>query len=278
MILLLLTIVSTAALMIVFKWMKSSGANARQGIMINYAVASLSAYIYFRPDAEFVCSSWFIATACLGVFFYFIFRSIAITTQLNGLTVASITTKMSVLIPVGLGFIVLHEQATPLKLAGISIGLLAVLLSAEKTEGATNWKWIAIAFIGSGLVDASLKLFQHWFASDFEFGGFSVTVFAFAFLTSLLHHLTLPDKSITRITFSSGVILGIVNILSLIFMLNALRMPNWESSTVFPVINFGIVAFSALIAKLVFNEAFSTRKWLSIALACSSIVVLYFSI
>ena len=58
----------------------------------------------------------------------------AITTQRSGLSVVSVATKMSVVIPVLFGLIYYKESLGFFKLLGISLALIAVYLSSIKSK------------------------------------------------------------------------------------------------------------------------------------------------
>ena len=51
---------------------------------------------------------------------------------------------------------------------------------------------------------------------------------------------------------------------------------NWDSSTLFPINNIGVVCLSALIGFLLFKETFSVRKLVGFLLAVASIVIIGF--
>ncbi len=52
----------------------------------------------------------------------------------------------------------------------------------------------------------------------------------------------------------SGVALGLANLGTVYFLLKALSQPEWESSIVYPLNNFGIVLLSTVTAIVVFRE------------------------
>ncbi|MFK7856246.1 MAG: hypothetical protein AB8B79_19175, partial [Granulosicoccus sp.] len=123
---------------------------------------------------------WFWPAAFEGVGFYIVFRMMALTTQLNGITVASIATKMSVVIPTLIGIIALGESVNVLKIGGLLFGVLSVFLAAGARIQVAKWILPLLVFVCTGLIDASFKLFQIWGLTDAQFPGFIVTIFGFA--------------------------------------------------------------------------------------------------
>lgn len=277
MIYLILSILSSIGIFIAFRMFSRMGANTRHAIMINYLVAAITGLIVFRPNELWFDSKWFVPSCFLGIFFYVIFRIMAKVTQENGMSVSSIATKMSVVIPVVIGLTVLQESINALKIIGIVFGLGSVLMSAGSNVKNGTWLWPLVLFIGSGLIDSALNLFQTWSVTENEFPVFITNIFAFAFLSAFIHQLFSKEYKISTKSISGGILLGLVNFSALIFILKSLALPNWESSVVFPINNFGIIAGSTLFAMVVFNEKVDVKGWLSISLATCSIVLLYFS-
>lgn len=254
--------------------MGPNGANTRHAITINYGVAAAIGFVFFPQSLGVWNKPWFWPSAALGLFFYLVFRFIARTTQINGVSAASIATKMSVIIPVSTGIVLLDESLSWLKLLGILLGLMAVFFASGGGKTILNWKWLLLAFVGSGIVDACLKLFQVWSVSSVEFPAFITVVFCFAFVAGLVHHFTLLDKKIVRMSYISGIMLGLVNFASLLFILEALSLPEWESSVVFPINNVGVVTLSSISAAIFFKEKLDGKAWLSISLSLISIFLL----
>jgi multidrug transporter EmrE-like cation transporter len=277
MIYLILSILSSIGIFIAFRVFSRMGANTRHAIMINYLVAAITGLAVFRPQELWFESKWFIPSAFLGIFFYIIFRVMAKVTQENGMSVSSIATKMSVVIPVAIGLTVLQESINAIKIIGIIFGLGSVVMSAGSNVKNGTWVWPLVLFIGSGLIDSALNLFQTLSVTEDEFPVFITNIFAFAFISAFVHQLFSEERKISFKSIAGGALLGLVNFSALIFILKSLALPNWESSIVFPINNFGIIAGSTLFAMVVFNEKVEIKGWLSIGLASCSIALLYYS-
>lgn len=272
---LLLSILASVALFILFRWFGANGTNTRHAIMVNYATASATGLIVFQPTRTWFTEPWFPFAAALGMFFYLIFRIMARTTQENGVAVASVVNKMSVIIPVLVGLLYFREEFNTWKIAGIAAGMAAVVLSTHGSASRGSWHWPLILFLGSGIIDTSLKLFQAGPVNDAAFPMLCSTLFGFAFLTALGHHLFTPDKKISQRSILGGLLLGVVNFGTVYFILKALSLPGWESSVVYPINNVGVVALSTLAAAIIFREKPNTTGYISLALAALAILLLY---
>ncbi|MCP4765252.1 MAG: EamA family transporter [Gammaproteobacteria bacterium] len=270
-----LSIVASTVVLITFRWMHSCGAHTRHAITLNYAVAALTGSLIFSPGLDMLFMPWFWPAAIEGAVFYLIFQLMAKTTQVNGVAVASIATKTSVVIPIGIGIFLLGEDVTELKMLGVMAGFAAVLLSTGGSLKQGDWKWPLLVFIGTGCIDASFKLFQTWGVGEAQFPGLVTTIFAFAFLVGLIHHFYSKDKKISKISVISAVVLGLANFGTVFFLLQALAEPNWESSIVYPINNFGVIALSTLTAMIVFREKLNARGWGGVMLAVMAIGLLF---
>jgi len=198
----------------------------------------------------------------------------ALTTQISGITVASIATKMSVVIPTLIGIFALGESVSALKVGGVLLGILSIFFAAGARIKVAKWSLPLLVFLCTGLIDASFKLFQIWGLTDEQFPGFVITVFGFAFIAAGIHHVLQPNRVINRVSTISGIALGLANLGTVYFVLKALAQPGWESSIVFPLNNFGIVFASTLVAIVLFRERPAISTKISLCLAAVSIALL----
>lgn len=275
MIALLLSILSSIAILVIFRMFGVYGVNRRRGILVNYFIAALFGFLVFQDSFEGFDQPWMIFAAALGVLFYTVFQIMARVTHDNGVSTASIATKMSVVIPILIGLGLLSESMNALKGLGIVFGLGSIFLSSNEHRASNTWFWPLLLFIGSGAIDASIKLMQHFYVSDEGFPVFTTVVFACAFLSAFIHHLFLGAHQIPAKDFGWGTLLGLVNFAALYFLLRALAEPGWESSSVFPINNFGIIAGSTAVGVLAFRERIGRSGWLSLICALIAIILLF---
>jgi len=105
---LLLSIASSTVIFVVFKLFDRFQIDRQQGIVGNYVVACLCGLIGAEDLSQLTAvfnRDWFPYALILGLLFITIFNLMAITTQRSGLSVVSVATKMSVVIPVLFGLI-----------------------------------------------------------------------------------------------------------------------------------------------------------------------------
>ena len=285
MIYLFLSILASSIIFLVFKLFDKYGINTFQAIVINYIIACASGFAaYTEPInwSKLASYSWLPGTVFLGVLFIVIFNLMAITTQRSGLSVVSVATKMSVVIPIAFGLIYYNENAAILKIAGILLALIAVYLVSIKKQDSSkpakkNLIFPILVFLGSGLIDTSIKYLEDSFVSEQDVPLFSAMIFATAFILGvsvLIFQLIKGSQKIELKNSIGGIALGVPNYFSIYFLVRALRHPTLESSTVFTLNNVGIVMVATLIGILFFKEKLSAKNWIGIGFAILSIILI----
>ena len=219
--------------------------------MVSYLVSAITGVLFFPIQWQDFPLNWAVYAVFGGVALYVGFSLIGLTTQRNGIAVAGVVTKISVVIPISIGILLLGESVNWLKLLGIFAGLSAVVLVAVKPAtksdkeavGANSigsWNLPLLVFFFSGLTDASFKLLQVAGLTPALFLPFLALAFGFAFVTSLIHHLVGTDRAMNRQSLLYGVLLGVTNFGTIYFIMKALAIPDWESSLIYPLNHFGV--------------------------------------
>lgn len=279
MIYLLLSIASSTTIFVLFKVFKNYNVNTLQAIVVNYFTAfACGILLYDKPIQikSIVNADWFLGALFLGFLFISIFNIMALTAQKNGLSVASVASKMSLIIPVIFGIIVFKDSIGVLKIIGVLFALIAVYLTAMKQKDNVNLGnsiYLPILlFFGSGIIDTSIN----YYGPDGHLPLFSAVIF---FIAGIIGIFVLIFKAISNKQYFKlkslpfGIVLGVVNYASIYFLLKALRIKGLESSTLFTINNVAIVAISTLIGLLIFKEHISKQNWFGIAIALIAIVL-----
>lgn len=274
-----LSILSSTGIFVLFKLFNKYHINTLQAIVVNYITACICGILHNNNAinaSEILQSDWFMGAFGLGFLFIVIFNVMALTAQKNGLSVASVASKMSVIIPVIFGVYVLNEGLGFQKIAGIILALIAVYLTSIKPNSdvkLTRSLYLPIAlFLGSGIIDTSVN----YFAPQDKIPLFSATIFGIAFILGILVLFYKSARLKTKFKLKSipfGLALGIVNYASIFFLLKALRVEGYESSTLFTINNVAIVAISTLVGLIMFKECISNKNCLGIGIAVISIIV-----
>ena len=281
-----LSIFFSSLIFVIFKLFDTHKIQTIYAIIINYITASLVGVLFYEKPVklyELYENDWFYGTVSLGFLFILIFNLMAKTAQRLGVSVASVATKMSFVIPVALGLLLYSEKLSLLKSAGIVLALGAVYFASVKdTPRSIQRKSLLLpimVFLGSGIIDASLKYMEENHVTSNEFPLFSATVFGAAAITGILFILLRSFDKPLKLNFKNvlgGIALGIPNFFSIFFLLRALQNEALNSASIFTLNNVAIVMFSTLLGIVLFKEKISAKNWGGIIMAVISIMLVTF--
>ena len=280
MIFLILTLVFSVLLFIIFREFSKRNVNTFQAITINYLCAGLLALFFTDFDLSdiniAIRSSWFIYAVLLGMYFIIMFNVMAKTTQLLGVTISSLSSKMSLVIPVTAGFFLQNDDPSILKIGAIIMAIFSIYLTISKKEDKNGPIYLAvILFFGAGILDTSLSLIQfNFLETDKEFNLFTSTIFFIAFLCGSIT-LLITNQKLKIKNIIAGITLGIPNFFSIYFLLKTLDTN--DSSILFPILNIGVVTLSALIGWKIYSENLTAKNWAGLVLAGISLAILIYS-
>jgi len=279
----LLSVLFSSVLFIIIKLFANFKIDTLQALVVNYLTASGMGFFFFEEafnPSEIICKQWFMGSFMLGLLFILIFYVTAITSQRNGLSVASVASKMSVIIPVLFGVLLYGDKITLIKIIGILLALVAVYFTSKKEKGSVTYNnnlvYPLLIFIGAGAIDISLKYFQTFYLSDKEISLFSSNTFfaAFVFGIILLIAKSLKDGINIKVkNILGGIALGIPNYFSLHYLIKMLDSEVFESAIIFTIHNVAIVVITTLAGFFIFKEKISFRNWMGIALALIAILL-----
>ncbi len=289
MIYLCLSILSSTLIFVIFKLFSKYKIDTLQAITVNYIIACISGIIAYEESINvsvIIKKEWIYGTMIMGVIFISIFNLMAITTQKSGLSVTAVATKMSLIIPIIYGIIAYNESTGFLKVFGMLIALISVYLASVKeseknTISRKNLIFPILVFIGSGIIDTSLKFLETHYVDKNDVSIFSSAIFGFAAITGVCFLIFKAITSTVSISFRNivgGIVLGVPNYFSIFFLIKALRYKSLDSSTVFTINNVTILIVSTLAGILFFQEKLTNKNWAGIILATLSIILVASSI
>jgi drug/metabolite transporter (DMT)-like permease len=275
---------SSAAIMVVFKLFERYRIVTLDAIVVNYGVA---AGLSFALDPsgigmhEAIHEAWFGNALIMGVLFISLFNVIGLSAQRIGVSVTTVANKMSLVIPVLYAILFLGESWGFFKIAGLIVALVAVLLSTRKSKqepiDRRYMSFPLIVFIGSGFIDAFFKYNQVHTLGNNGLEPFTGWIFLTAGTLGLLvwiYRFVFLKKLPARNAVLGGIMLGIPNYFSVYFLLKALSMDGLESSVVIPINNMAIVALGAIAGVLLFQEKLNRWNYIGIGLCFVSILLI----
>ncbi|MFS4468138.1 EamA family transporter [Maribacter sp. 2210JD10-5] len=278
-----LSVLFSSLIFVIFKLFNTYGVQTLYAIITNYFVACSVGLLVYNGDiklAEIPSKNWFLGALALGILFILVFNVMARTSQTLGVSVASVATKMSFVMPVIFGVILYKEVVEPIKIVGILVAIAAVYLASLKTSTikfhVSMLLLPLLVFLGSGAIDTAIKFFQERLVPQEEFSIFSATVFAAAATTGIVFIAINSFKKPLKKNYKNvlgGIVLGVPNFFSIFFLLKALQFEGLTSAAIFTLNNVAIVMVSTLFGILFFREKLSLKNWTGVALAVVSILL-----
>jgi drug/metabolite transporter (DMT)-like permease len=280
---LLLSILLSVLTVCFFKLFERFGVHTFQAILCNY----ITCIIVGNLDSDdpiilrsFWSEPWFIYSLLLGALFISVFYSIGLVSQRMGVSTSMVAAKLSVVIPVSVAFMFHGDRLSMAKVIGIVLSLTSVYLISNKPgqnqQPAGKWIWLlpVYIFVGSGIIDSTLKYVQHRFIPPSNAGDIISTVFLAACAIGLVVLLFKRESPEVKSVFW-GIGLGIPNYYCMYFLLKTLQ--EFDASFIFPINNIAIVVCSTLVSLSFFKEKLSRQNWIGFGLAILSILIISFS-
>ena len=283
----IITISTFSSMVMLFKYFEKINVNNLQAISANYFTAGILSIIFLPNTFEFDkinysnTTIFFVLAFIVGLLFVLTFNLYAHGAQKIGVTPSTIANKMSMIIPIIIGIILLNEEVTFNKILGISFAFVAIFLSSigdrKYSLNKNHLIIIVLLFIGQGLADGILNWAQEFilngsnmnlfFAVTFLAAGFTGLLFVFFKLSS--QKVKIEPKSIIW-----GIVLGIPNYLTLLYFVKSLKSELFSSSEIFPIINIGVIIFCTILSIKLFRERVSIYNWLGVILGVFSIFII----
>lgn len=282
MIWLTLALLTSTLIMVNFKLYPRFGIASLQAIATNYLVAFICGWLTLNTEspASFVSHDWFplsIASGTLLILVFFVFAS---SSAKVGIAITSVSSKMSVLIPVTLGFLVFGDNPDWIKLIGIALAIPSFWLIFKRNDR-VNFKGIVIIlplllFFGNGINDTLLKTAQfNYLKADTDMVRYLTSAFAVAFFIGvvLVIIVSIHQKQPLRWkNIFAGILLGLLNWYSTLFFLKGLA--EVDVTVFIPVFNVGIVCLGAITGLVLFREKLGKWNILGLFLAVVAILLI----
>jgi len=287
MIYLALSILFSSLNLWIFKIFDQQKIDNLQAIVFNYFtcvfVGLLLSDVSIAPTT-IIDKPWFLFSIGLGVLFIVGFNLIAATTQKAGVSIASVSSKVSMILPIIIAVSFYGDSFSIIKLVGITIAFVSIIFTSIKSaDDLKNLKTVFLlpflVWLSSALIEVILDYVERFAIEPEEYPLFLIVNFGLAGVLGLIYLIFISIKNkqtITAKNFIAGLILGVPNYFSIYFLLYALNQADFGSSAVFPLNNIGIVLLSIFGSILFFKEKLTKYNWIGVALAVLAIVLIGF--
>ncbi len=244
----------------------------------NYLVASAISFLMLGARFPSPDAATFVLGLAAGVVYVLGFLLLMTLIARLPLAVPVTVARLSVALPVAVSILLWGESPGFLQWFGIGLGLLAVILfglslseSTHDSRAAGRFGLLLISlFLVLGLGDVILKAFRET-APDFDRLAFTWILFTaaagFTWLFIGLRRIRFDAR-----TFALGFVLGVPNLFSTVFTLQALR--SVPASVAFPFINLTVIAGSTLLGLTIWKERLRPVSAAGLIAAAAAIVLL----
>lgn len=289
---LFLAILFNAYLVLALKAVERFKIPVLQAIVFNYITCVITGTVVngaFPLQADSAQQPFFWWAVLMGSLFISLFNLIGFTAQRISVSVASVSNKLSLVIPFLFSLYLYNEKSSLLKVAGVVLALVAVVATCwpdKKESGkATALSPLlrvglpVILFAGSGLLDTLIKYVEQNFLNETNSDAYLITSFATASVLGILVMVFLVATGRQKFVPASiiaGIIIGVPNYFSIWTIVRVLKLNPGNSSAIIPITNMGIVLVSSVMAYFIFRERLSTTNWLGILLSLGAIALIAF--
>ena len=279
---LVLSILFSTGVFIAMRLFERFKLDNHQALVWNYVFAAGTGSLMckqFETPTQLVNEPWFGLSLVTGFWFIFTYLLMTASTQRSGVTVTSLSSKLSVVLPTLAGVILFGERLTFVATTGIVLALVALVLvvggknQSSKTNK-INWLLPILIFFGTGTGDILMKLTeQRNQAADMSF------MIAFIYFVALLFGIIIVAHDLIRGTSKwqwksalGGIGLGVINFFSTYCVYHAMR--HFGNVVLFPIYNVGVVSLTALTGWLLFKEKLTWKNYLGLAVAIIAVILI----
>ncbi|HSD39517.1 MAG TPA: EamA family transporter [Rhodocyclaceae bacterium] len=275
----LLAVACSVLVSVLLKIARQRGVDTAQAITWNYLAASALCALLLKPpmaSLEQPGAPW-ASLLALAVILPSLFLVLAASVRAAGIVRTDIAQRLSLLLSLAAAFLFFGEQTVSLKLAGLALGMLAVVgILARPAQQAAHgslrmWPALLTVWVGFACVDVLLK---HISAAGTPFGASLQVSFALAFVGMLIWQGIRVMRGQTKLTaknFAAGLLLGLINFGNIIFYVMAHRAMPGQPAVIFASMNIGVVVLGTLVGVIGFGEKLSWLNRAAIGLAIVSI-------
>lgn len=290
---LILTILCTSWLLISFRLFTIFKIDQLQAIIINYLVCAVTGF-FFDHNYEKILAlqsidPWLICAVITGACFLPTFYLMAYSVKHINVTITTIASKTSLIIPVTISLLYLNSAGsfTWMNSLGLLLGFGAIVMTSVKNKDTSteqirptsrfHYFLPALVFLGGGLVDVMVNITNYKFLPE-EYSGlfpfFAFSASATTGLIVLLGKISFAQEKIHWKNVAGGLMLGIPNYLSIFFLIRALRDFDNDGALIFPVLNICVILVNSLVAIAFFKEKMTKFNYFGLVLALLSLLLM----
>ncbi len=274
----ILALLFSASIMVIFRYFDKYKVDTFMAISFSYVISAVLALSisYDGAKIQSLITTHSSLVIILGIAFFFGFLIMSISIKKAGISISSVASNISVLIPVLIAYMIYNESIDNIQLVGIVLAVPAIYLffKPEKSKK-LELKFILfplILFAITGFNNSLMRHAEHLGVNNFPML-FVGLIFSIALIVSIIFLIIKGEiKKFSLKNIGFGFILGIANIASTYFFIECLI--EFPSSLFFPIYNLSLIGLAAFMGIVFFKEKFSKVNILGLILAAGAIVLM----
>ena len=283
MIYLVLAIVFSTGVFVTMRIFKRFEMDNHQALMWNYIFATITGFLICRQYdtiPQLVHEPWFGLSILTGFWFIFTYLLMTASTQSSGITITSLSSKLSVVLPTLAGVLIFQEHLNLKVSIGIILALVALVLVVGGNGKPSDRMQVSklllplLIFFGTGIGDILMKLNEQRNTGD-NMGFMIAFIYSIAMLFSIMlvaYDLIRGKSKWQTKSLVGGIALGVINFFSTYCVFHAMRY--FDNVVLFPIYNIGVVCLTALVGWLLFKEKLTWKNYLGLAIAIIAVVLI----
>ncbi|PJL68468.1 hypothetical protein B9Y75_12720 [Stenotrophomonas maltophilia] len=274
-----LAVICSVLVSVLLKLANRRQLDVAQMVTWNYLVAATMTAVVLQPplDALRAPHAPWLSLLALAVVLPSIFLVLGRAVAVAGIVRSDVAQRLSLLLSLAAAFLFFGQTATPWKLVGLALGLVAMVAISLRPRGPAvasspgGWGWLLGVWAGFAVVDVLLKQVA---LSGTPSMAAVLASFSVAFVLMLALQLWRHARGRSRLAWrnlGAGALLGLLNGGNILFYVQAHQAMPESPATVFAGMNIGVVVLGALVGMFVFGEA--TTKWNRVGLALAVLAI-----
>ena len=268
-----------AGFAILFRYFERYNVPLLPAIAINYSVAFLCGLLVAPPWQAPDVEPLLLPASLLGSLFVLIFSLTGLSAQRAGAARTTIAGRMSLVLTIAGAVLLFNERLSAWSVMGIILALAGLVLSsmpqADAGTSARSSYLPFVIFLCSGIADISVTYVQRVFTTEANASTFPTLCFGASALVSMALLFIRGEQPALRHAraWVGGVVLGVVNYASLLFLVWALGAGTYPASIVFPAMNILAIIVATGAGLLLFKERLHLRQWSGIAMCVVALIL-----
>ncbi len=256
--------------------------NTVRVLTVNYFIATLAAFLFPGNTSGFsidVSASYpaIILAIIVGAIFIANFFIYSKSVDYNGVGISVAAMRISLIIPVLLSTLWYMEILTTTQWIGVMTVFAALFLllpnKRKMLREPLSAAWLLVLlFLGTGLGDGSLKIYEVEYSGLISKQQFMGIVFLSAMSVGLVVMTLRNNWSLNRKEIVLGMAIGVPNLYSAIFLIEALERLN--GAVVYSSINILIVLGATLLGLIRWGDTLTKYQWAGIICTIAAILLL----